>query len=118
MECQIRGMGRVTGLATQTLTFTPTGILVENTAVYTTPNGDELHSTFSGLGVPDQSQTVISLPGTERRHRSFRERERLGRADRRREPGDHDGCFHDARYADVLTPRALCGCERSRTPAS
>ena len=65
MDCQIRGMGRVTGLATQTLTFTPTGILVENTGVYTTSNGDELHSTFSGLGMPDQSQTVITLSGTE-----------------------------------------------------
>lgn len=63
--CQLHGIGRVTGLTQQALTFTQTGILIENTTTYTTPSGDELHATFAGIGVPNETQTAVTILGLE-----------------------------------------------------
>lgn len=51
--CQIRGVGRVTGVSQQELAFTDTGMHITNTTTYTTPSGDELYAAFSGDGTLD-----------------------------------------------------------------
>lgn len=65
--CQMRGVGRVTGVLVQTLDFSQIAVTgrigISNHSVYTTPNGDELHATFTGWGT--QSGTDITLQGVE-----------------------------------------------------
>jgi hypothetical protein len=65
--CQLRGIGRVTVLAYQTLTFTQAGIVMANTSTYTTPAGDEIYGTFEGVGFPDPDapQTAVVFSGHE-----------------------------------------------------
>jgi hypothetical protein len=61
--CQMRGIGRVYMSADQTVTFTADGLIVENTATYTSPSGDELHASFSGTGAV--AFPVVTFNGTE-----------------------------------------------------
>lgn len=65
--CQMRGIGRVTGVLVQTLDFSQIAVTgrigITNHSVYTTPNGDQLHATFAGSG--SQSGTDIVFEGVE-----------------------------------------------------
>ncbi|MFN2325081.1 MAG: hypothetical protein ABR551_04280 [Gemmatimonadales bacterium] len=64
LDCNLRHLGRTSGIAVQTITFTgPTTMLVSNTAVYTAANGDELHATFSGTGT--LTYPSVTFEGTE-----------------------------------------------------
>lgn len=62
-SCQLAHIGRATLLAYQVITPGPSGIAYTNTAVYTSPDGDELHTTNVGLAIPNS--TGLSLTGTE-----------------------------------------------------
>ena len=65
--CQMRGIGRVTGVTQQILDFSQiavTGLIgISNTSVYPTPNGDQLFATFTGTGT--QAGPDIALDGVE-----------------------------------------------------
>lgn len=65
--CQMRGIGRVTGVMLQTLDFSQTAttglIGISSSIVYTTPNGDQLFATFAGTG--SQTGPDIQLSGVE-----------------------------------------------------
>lgn len=62
-SCQLAHIGRATLLAYQTITPGELGISYTNTAIYTAPDGDELHTTNIGVAVPNS--TGLSLSGTE-----------------------------------------------------
>ncbi len=57
--CQLPHLGRTTAVADQILIFTgPATVLARNATVYTAANGDELHSTWSGVGDTGVDGTV------------------------------------------------------------
>jgi hypothetical protein len=51
-ECLLAHIGRASVLAYQTIVPGPSGIAYTNTAAYTAPNGDELHTTNVGVATP------------------------------------------------------------------
>lgn len=65
--CQLLGIGRVTGLAQQTLDFSQvaqTGLIgITNTSVYTAPNGEQLFASFTGSG--SQVGVTVDFVGVE-----------------------------------------------------
>lgn len=64
LDCNLRHLGRTSGVMVQTITFTgPTTNLLSATTVYTAANGDELHAVFAGTGALDQG--VVTFSGTE-----------------------------------------------------
>ena len=64
-ECQLRHLGRTTATNEETSTFTPTGIIISNTATYTAANGDQLFVTFSGTATLPDANLAVSISGTE-----------------------------------------------------
>ena len=51
-SCLLAHIGRADVLAYQTIVPGPSGIAYTNTATYTAPNGDELHTTNVGVATP------------------------------------------------------------------
>ena len=51
-SCLLAHIGRADVLAYQTIVPGPSGIAYTNTAIYTAPNGDELHTTNAGVATP------------------------------------------------------------------
>jgi hypothetical protein len=62
-ECHLAHIGRASVLEYQTIVPGPSGIAYTNTAVYTAPNGDELHTTNVGVATP--TADGLSLNGIE-----------------------------------------------------
>lgn len=58
-ECQLAHIGRASVLAYQTIVPGPSGIAYTNTAVYTAPNGDELHTTNVGVATPTADALLL-----------------------------------------------------------
>jgi hypothetical protein len=72
-NCTLTHLGRTTATAQQFVT--PTGqsgtvvsVVIENTAVYTAANGDQLHTTFNGIGQLDLATGEVTFAGAEAFH--------------------------------------------------
>jgi hypothetical protein len=64
LDCNLRHLGRVSGVSLQSIIFTgPTSYLLSATTVYTAANGHELHTSFAGAGILDQD--IVTFSGTE-----------------------------------------------------
>jgi hypothetical protein len=61
--CQLAHLGRVTLVATQTITPGASGIAFTNTSVYTAPDGDELRT--SNVGIASPTAGGLTLAGIE-----------------------------------------------------
>jgi hypothetical protein len=59
-SCQLAHIGRAEVLAYQTIVPGPSGIAYTNTAIYTAPSGDELHTTNVGVATPTADGLALS----------------------------------------------------------
>ena len=59
-SCLLAHVGRTDIVAYQTIVPGPSGIAYTNTAIYTAPNGDELHTTNAGVATPTADGLTLS----------------------------------------------------------